>query len=119
MDPTCHAGFHQALPFPIYVYTIFVLYEWDEAKREANLAKHGLDFADADIVLENPYVLVVNSPRKGEARKLAFAYVFEALSVLAVAFVPGNHPRIVSFRPAKRKERDTYHAWLEGDRPNQ
>ncbi|MGD0787182.1 MAG: BrnT family toxin [Terracidiphilus sp.] len=29
------------------------MYEWDEAKREANLRKHGFDFDDADIVYEN------------------------------------------------------------------
>jgi hypothetical protein len=30
------------------------VYEWDEAKRKANLRKHGFDFDDADTVLENP-----------------------------------------------------------------
>lgn len=96
-----------------------MIYEWDEAKREANLAKHGLDFSDADMVLESPYVMIMDSPRQGEARKLAFAYVFEALCVLAVAFVPGERCRIVSFRPARRSERKIYHAWLEGDREDQ
>lgn len=96
-----------------------MIYEWDEAKREANLAKHGLDFSDADMVLKSPYVMIHDSPRRGEARKLAFAYVFEALCVLTVAFVPGERFRIVSFRPAKRKERETYHAWLESDREDQ
>ena len=24
------------------------MYEWDEGKRQANLAKHGVDFADMD-----------------------------------------------------------------------
>lgn len=38
-----------------------MFYEWDEQKRQANLEKHGLDFADSDLVLENPYVLVVDS----------------------------------------------------------
>ncbi|MEQ1438941.1 BrnT family toxin [Fontimonas sp. SYSU GA230001] len=91
-------------------------YEWDRSKRLANLSQHGLDFTDADLVLESPYVLIVDSPRKGEARKLAFAYVFEVLAVLSVAFVPGkNRCRIVSFRPANRKEREIYHAWLEKD----
>jgi glycerol-3-phosphate dehydrogenase len=28
-------------------------YLWDETKRRSNLAKHGLDFADADLVLDN------------------------------------------------------------------
>jgi uncharacterized DUF497 family protein len=41
--------------------------------------------------------------------------VFEALCVLTVAFVAGERCRIVSFRPAKRKERETYYEWLESD----
>ncbi|HDL5502654.1 TPA: BrnT family toxin, partial [Mannheimia haemolytica] len=31
------------------------IYTWDETKRKINLAKHGLDFADADEVLSSPY----------------------------------------------------------------
>ncbi|WP_343675914.1 BrnT family toxin [Paraburkholderia heleia] len=91
-----------------------MIYEWDEAKRAANLEKHGLDFADADLVLESEYVLIVDSPRRDEFRQQAFAYVFEALTVLSVAFVPGeDRYRIVSFRPARRDERRAYHDWLE------
>jgi uncharacterized DUF497 family protein len=91
-----------------------MIYEWDEAKRTANLEKHGLDFADADLVLESEYVLIVNSPRNGQPRQQALAYVFGALAVLSVAFVPGqDRYRIISFRPAQRKERSAYHEWLE------
>lgn len=50
-----------------------MIYEWDEAKRATNLQKHGLDFVRAKFVLENEYVLIVDSERKGEARKQAFA----------------------------------------------
>lgn len=32
-------------------------YEWDENKRQENLAKHGLDFADACQLFENPMVV--------------------------------------------------------------
>ncbi len=93
-----------------------MIYEWDETKRATNLKKHGLDFADADLVLESEYVLIVDSPRRSEARQQAFAYVFEVLAVLSVAFVLGSERyRIVSFRPAKRAEREKYHAWLEED----
>jgi len=31
-----------------------MMYEWDEAKNRSNLAKHGLDFADAEQVLTGP-----------------------------------------------------------------
>lgn len=91
-----------------------MIYEWDEAKRESNLEKHGLDFVDADLVLESEYALIMDSPRHGELRQQAFAYVFEVLAVLSVAFVPGEERcRIVSFRPARRDERRAYHDRLE------
>jgi uncharacterized DUF497 family protein len=97
-----------------------MVYEWDERKRSTNLAKHGLDFADADLVLESEFVLMVDSPRRNEARKQAFAYVFEALAVLTVVFVPGEERyRVLSFRPAHRTERRKYHVWLENDYPDQ
>jgi uncharacterized DUF497 family protein len=93
-----------------------MIYEWDEAKRAANLEKHGLDFVRADWVLESPFVRIIDSPRGGQKRQQAIAYVFDALMVLSVVFVPGEERcRIVSFRPAKRKERETYYAWLEKD----
>ena len=56
------------LDFHTYrIYDKSVIYEWDEAKRVANQIKHGLDLTDADLVLENPYVFVVDSPRKASA----------------------------------------------------
>lgn len=57
---------------------------WDDTKRQANLDKHGLDFADAPMVLESPYRLDVGSVRGGETRMQSFAYVFDVLAVLTV-----------------------------------
>ncbi len=89
---------------------------WDEAKRQANLDKHGLDFVDAAMVLESPYRLDVESVRSGERRIQSFAYVFDVLAVLTVVHTArGDALRIVSFRPASEEERSAYHAWLEED----
>jgi uncharacterized DUF497 family protein len=51
---------------------------WDEAKRKTNLQKHGLDFADAGLVYNNPGKITFQSPRKGEARKQDIAMVVGA-----------------------------------------
>jgi uncharacterized DUF497 family protein len=51
------------------------VYEWDEAKRESNLRKHGYDFADADLVYENPDKLTVPNTRRGESRLSDIALV--------------------------------------------
>ena len=89
---------------------------WDEAKRQANLDKHGLDFVDATMVLESPYRLDVESVRSGEQRIQSFAYVFDVLAVLTVLHTDREDAlRIVSFRPASEEERSAYHGWLEED----
>lgn len=88
-------------------------YTWDEAKQRTNLAKHQLDFSDADLVLESPYRMDIEVVRNGEQRQQAFAYVFDVLTVLTVVYLPGETPRIISFRPAKQTERTIYHEWLE------
>ncbi len=89
---------------------------WDEAKRQANLDKHGLDFLDAVMVLESPYRLDIESVRSSEQRTQSFAYVFDVLAVLTVVHVTREDAmRIVSFRPASEEERSVYHGWLEDD----
>ena len=89
---------------------------WDDAKREANLDKHGLDFADQPMVLASPYRLDARSVRGGEPRIQSFAHVFDVLAVLTVVHTTrGNAWRILSFRPASEEERSAYHDWLEED----
>lgn len=90
-------------------------YSWQEIKRQSNLLKHKLDFMDADWVLESPYRLDVETERNGERRQQSFAYVFDLLMVLTVVYLPGNTPHIISYRRAKRSEREVYHDWLEND----
>lgn len=89
---------------------------WDEAKRLANLDKHGLDFIDAVMVLDSPYRLDIDTLRGGEQRTQSFAYVFDVLAVLTVVHaVRMDCLRIVSFRPASEEERNVYHDWLQND----
>ena len=90
-------------------------YLWDDAKRQTNLVKHGLDFADADLVLDNPRKIEVEQVRHGERRRQAFAYVSDVLTVLTVIYVAGEVPRIISFRHAARSERKVYRDWLENN----
>jgi uncharacterized DUF497 family protein len=83
-------------------------FEWDETKRAANLAKHGLDFAaverfdwSAAVILEDRRFAY------GEDRLQAFAILDGFLH--QVTFTRRGHTyRIVSFRHASRKERRLY-----------
>jgi uncharacterized DUF497 family protein len=87
---------------------------WDETKRKANLAKHGLDFADADEVLESIYRLDLFSSRNNEERVQSISYALGFLAVLTVVHVKrGNSTRIISFRRAGTNEREIYYDWLQ------
>jgi uncharacterized protein len=84
-------------------------YEWDEAKRESNLRKHGLDFADADLVYENPNKLTLPAIKRGEVRLQDIALVDVAGRILSLVYVArGYNVRVISFRNASRKERRAY-----------
>jgi len=88
-----------------------MVYEWDEAKREANLRKHGLDFADAWIVCEDPERLTLISERRGKRRNVDLALVEVLDQLLCVVCIErGDKIRIISFRRASRQERRLYAA---------
>jgi uncharacterized DUF497 family protein len=92
---------------------------WDEAKRQANLAKHGLDFASAGWVLDSSYRLDIPVTRHGEERTQSFAYVLNVLATLLVVHTGRDgKPRIVSFRRANNKEREVYREWLRNEYAN-
>lgn len=87
---------------------------WDEAKRQSNLAKHGLDFAQADVVLDAPYRQDAPIVRNGEERVLSVAYALGFLAVLTVVHTDrAGMYRIISFRRASSEEREVYDDWLE------
>jgi hypothetical protein len=82
---------------------------WDEAKRKTNLAKHGLDFADAHLVYDNPEKVTFLSHRNAEDRKLDVAMFELADRVLALIYVECDvNVRVISFRAASRQKRRAY-----------
>jgi uncharacterized DUF497 family protein len=82
---------------------------WDQAKRRTNLEKHGLDFADADLVYDNPRKITFQSPRKEEARKQDIAMVAARGKVLTLIYVErGTDVQAISFRVASKAEREVY-----------
>lgn len=75
---------------------------WDEAKRLANLAKHGLDFAD--LTLEFFLGADVVAAKDGRFKALG---AFNGETIIAVVFRPlGSEAlSVISMRPASRRER--------------
>jgi hypothetical protein len=87
------------------------VYEWDEAKREANLKKHGLDFYAAHFVYEDPRKLTSRLKSKQEVRLLDLALVEIKGAIFALVYTMRNgNIRFISFRYASRKERRRYAA---------
>jgi hypothetical protein len=87
---------------------------WDEKKRQANLQKHQLDFANAYLVFENPEKITLPSSRGGEDRYQDVAMVTEVGMVLAFVYVlRGGAVRAISFRIASRRERKLYEQTYE------
>jgi len=75
---------------------------WDENKRLANLAKHGMDFADLDLDFFANAVFV----RSRQGRLVAVA-MLKGVTIAAVVFQPlgAEAISVISMRPASRKER--------------
>ncbi|MEO8145427.1 MAG: BrnT family toxin [Betaproteobacteria bacterium] len=86
--------------------------EWDERKRAANLAKHGLDFADAWQVYESSAKVTFESARKAEIRKLDVAPVEDLMLAFVYAERRGR-ARAISLRRASRAERRMYGKAIE------
>ncbi|RXV66953.1 hypothetical protein C6W92_01840 [Roseovarius sp. A46] len=82
-------------------------FSWDEAKREAVLAKHGIDFVDI-LPMFAGRLLVIPSHRD-EPRWLAIGMV-DGLEYAVVFTRRGDELRLISARRAKRNERRHYHA---------
>ena len=84
-------------------------FSWDEAKQKANIAKHGLDFADASRVFESPMVLFEDDRQAyGEQRMIGIGQL-ESLIVLIVHVESETHIRIISMRKADSNETDLYY----------
>jgi uncharacterized protein len=82
---------------------------WDERKRQTNLDKHGLDFADAHLVYDHPDKVTFSSSRRGEDRQLDVAIIETAGRFLTLVYVArGQEIRVISLRPSSRIERREY-----------
>jgi uncharacterized DUF497 family protein len=84
-----------------------VSFEWDEAKRQANLAKHGLDFLRVTRLFDGQ-VVTRHSPRGDESRFVTVGRVDGRL-VAAVWTLRGDTIRLISARSAHHGERRHYH----------
>ena len=90
-------------------------FSFDLAKDAANIAKHGLSLADANLVYDALNKLTLASPRGAEARWMDLATVAVAGVGLVLVNVRrhADEVRPISLRRASKIERKLYADWRE------
>ena len=84
-------------------------FTWRESKRRANLAKHGLDFADAPGIFDSPMVLFEDQRADyGEQRMIGIGQL-GALVILVVHVETDDTIHIISMRKADRDETNLFY----------
>ena len=84
-------------------------YEWDDRKARSNLREHGVDFADAVSVLEDPRALTIVDDREADEERLVTMGLDLLGRVLVVVHTwRGERARVISARKATPRERRVY-----------
>ena len=84
-------------------------FEWDPHKARENVAKHGIEFADALGVLEDPYALTMLDPHESEERWVTLGRDFlDRVVVLSWTWASVEAIRLISARRATPKQRRHY-----------
>jgi len=82
--------------------------EFDKAKNEKNIVKHGISFVEAaDFDYFSAQIEVDSRKDYGETRYIALGYLYERLHVLCCVERP-NGIRVISLRKANLRERNKY-----------
>ena len=83
-----------------------IQYEWDEAKRRANLERHGVDFAMV-AAFDWSDVFTADQTVRGERRRVTSGFIGVRLYVLIWTRRLGR-TRVISLRKANKRERDAH-----------
>lgn len=84
-------------------------YEWDPNKAHSNQEKHGIRFADAVAVLEDPFAITIPDDHADEERFITIGEdAFGQVLVVAYTYRGEMTIRIISARVATRQERRKY-----------
>ena len=84
--------------------------EWDANKARANLARHTVSFQEATTVFGDPVSLTIPDPAhsQAESRFIVLGRSHQGRLLVVVHTERGDNVRIISVRPASRRERKYY-----------
>ena len=90
-------------------YTFGMNFTWDEAKRQANLKKHGLDFAVAEKIFSGPLLLFEDQRADYGEQRMIGVGLLDSRVVLVVHVETDEEIRIISLREADHNETSLYY----------
>lgn len=93
------------------VHTTQMEFEWDPAKAESNLEKHGISFVAAAKMLQGPHVRIP-SHRGGEVRYLGIGELNGRILTVVYTMRQGRY-RIISARRARTNEEAAYRTFFD------
>ena len=87
-----------------------LFFEWDERKARTNLAKHGVAFEEAATVFGDAAALTIPDPAhsNAEPRFVTLGRSVSGKMLVVIHTERRDNLRIISARPASRKERRQY-----------
>ena len=86
-------------------------FEWNENRAISNEKKHGVSFAEATTIFGDPDAITIPDPKhsEDEQRKITIGESYKGRMLIAVHTERGDNIRIISTRPASKKERKQYY----------
>lgn len=82
-------------------------FEFDDAKSQANLDKHGIDFVTAQGLWKDPYLLEIRAKSEDEQRFLLIGKIGKT-HWSAVVTYRDSRIRLISVRRSRKKEVELY-----------
>ena len=90
-------------------------FQWDPAKADANLRKHGVAFEEAITVFRNPLAAIFDDDQHSgdEAREIIVGHSQRRRLLIVIFVERGEFVRIVSARTCTRREQSDYEEHLK------
>ena len=90
-------------------------FEWEEAKRQANISKHGIDFLDLPKMFERPILDDYDHQHSGREDRWRAIGLLQGRVVFCVYTLRDGKRRIITARPATQRESMLYfrYFWFE------
>jgi len=87
-----------------------IAFEWDRTKDSANQRKHGVGFAEAITVFDDPLSITIPDPDHAvdEERFVIVGMSSQRSLLIVVHTIRGERIRLISARSATKHERHTY-----------